>query len=54
MSVSNFHSKLKKVVGMGPMQCQKKLRLTEARRLMLEQDFSVTDATIDVRDESVS
>ncbi len=54
MSVSSFHSKFKKAVGMGPMQCQKKLRLTEARRLMLEEDYSVTDAAIDVGYESVS
>lgn len=32
MSVSNFHQKFKSAVGMGPLQCQKRLRLTEARR----------------------
>lgn len=34
MSVSLFHQKFKSAVGMGPLQCQKRLRLTEARRLM--------------------
>lgn len=31
MSVSLFHQKFKSAVGMGPLQCQKRLRLTEAR-----------------------
>src|SRR5699024_8862803 len=34
MSVSLFHQKFKSAVGMGPLQCQKRLRLTEARRLI--------------------
>lgn len=37
MSVSQFHQKFKNAVGMGPLQCQKRLRLTEARRLMLDE-----------------
>ena len=37
MSVSLFHQKFKSAVGMGPLQCQKRLRLTEARRLMLDE-----------------
>ena len=36
MSVSLFHQKFKSAVGRGPLQCQKRLRLTEARRLMLD------------------
>ena len=39
---------------MGPLQCQKRLRLTEARRLMLDENASVTDAAIEVGYESVS
>ncbi len=54
MSVSNFHQKFKSAVGMGPLQCQKRLRLTEARRLMLDENVSVTDAAIEVGYESVS
>lgn len=54
MSVSNFHQKFKSAVGMGPLQCQKRLRLTEARRLMLDENANVTDAAIEVGYESVS
>lgn len=54
MSVSGFHQKFKNAVGMGPIQCQKKLRLQEARRLMLDENKNVTDAAIDVGYESIS
>lgn len=54
MSLSSFHQKFKHAVGMGPLQCQKKLRLTEARRLMLDKAASVTDAALEVGYESVS
>lgn len=54
MSVSAFHQKFKLAVGMGPIQCQKKLRLLEARRIMLDSDSNVTDAALEVGYESVS
>lgn len=54
MSVSNFHQKFKSAVGMGPLQCQKRLRLTEARRLMLDENKSVTTTSFEVGYESVS
>lgn len=54
MSVSLFHQKFKSAVGMGPLQCQKRLRLTEARRLMLDCGKNVTEAALDVGYESVS
>lgn len=54
MSVSQFHQKFKKAVGMGPLQCQKRLRLTEARRLMLDEGKNATEAAIDVGYESLS
>lgn len=54
MSVSNFHQKFKDAVGMGPLQCQKRLRLTEARRLMLDKNMSVTETAMDIGYESVS
>lgn len=54
MSVSQFHQKFKSAVGMGPLQCQKRLRLTEARRLMLDAGKTVTEAAVEVGYESVS
>lgn len=54
MSVSAFHQKFKTAVGMEPLQCQKRLRLTEARRLMLDEGKSVTEASFDVGYESIS
>lgn len=54
MSVSLFHQKFKRAVGMGPLQCQKRLRLTEARRLMLDENKNVTEASVCVGYESVS
>ena len=54
MSVSLFHQKFKSAVGMGPLQCQKRLRLTEARRLMLDENKNVTEASLDVGYESTS
>ena len=39
---------------MGPLQCQKRLRLTEARRLMLDENRNVTEASLEVGYESVS
>ena len=54
MSVSLFHQKFKSAVGMGPLQCQKRLRLTEARRLMLDEKKNVTEAFLEVGYESLS
>lgn len=54
MSVSLFHRKFKSAVGMGPLQCRKRLRLTEARRLMFEEGANVTEAAMEVGYESVS
>ena len=39
---------------MGLLQCQKRLRLTEARRLMLDENKNVTEAAFDVGYESLS
>ena len=54
MSVSLFHQRFKSAVGMGPLQCQKRLRLTEARRLMLDERKNVTEASAEVGYESLS
>lgn len=54
MSVSQLHQKFKSAVGMGPLQCQKRLRLTEARRLMLDENKNATEASMEVGYESIS
>lgn len=54
MSVSQFHARFKNAVGMGPLQCQKRLGLSEARRLMLEEGANATQAAMEVGYESVS
>jgi AraC-like DNA-binding protein len=54
ISVSLFHQKFRSAVGMGPLQCQKRLRLTEARRLMVDENRNVTEASVDVGYESLS
>lgn len=42
MSVAGFHHQFKAVTAMSPLQFQKRLRLQEARRLMLGEDLDVT------------
>lgn len=54
MSTSAFHRKFRDVVQMGPVQCQKILRLGEARKLLLAGAGSVTEVAIMVGYESVS
>lgn len=44
MSVSSFHQHFKSVTAMSPLQFQKRLRLQEARRLMLSEDLDATSA----------
>jgi AraC-like DNA-binding protein len=44
MSVSGFHAHFKAVTAMSPLQFQKHLRLQEARRLMLNEDFDAAEA----------
>lgn len=48
MSVSAFHHHFKQVTAMSPLQFQKQLRLQEARRLMLGEDFDATTAGLRV------
>lgn len=48
MSVSVFHDKFRSAVGMAPLQCQKRLRLTEARRLMMDDNRNVSEAASEV------
>ncbi len=44
MSVSSFHHHFKAVTGMSPVQFQKRIRLQEARRLMLSENFDAAHA----------
>jgi AraC-like DNA-binding protein len=44
MSVSGFHHRFKAVTAMSPLQFQKRLRLQEARRLMLVEGFDAAGA----------
>jgi AraC-like DNA-binding protein len=48
MSVSSFHQHFKSVTAMSPLQFQKRLRLQEARRLMLNEDLDATSAAYQV------
>lgn len=54
MSPSSFHQHFKQVTSMSPLQYQKQLRLLEARRLMLTEDFDATQAAYQVGYESPS
>ncbi len=44
LSVSGLHHRFKAVTAMSPLQFQKRLRLQEARRLMLSEDFDAASA----------
>jgi AraC-like DNA-binding protein len=44
MSVSGFHHQFKAVTAMSPLQFQKRMRLQEARRLMLGEDLDAASA----------
>ena len=44
MSVSGFHHHFKAVTAMSPIQFQKRMRLQEARRLMLGEDLDAAGA----------
>ena len=48
MSLSSFHQHFKAMTSMSPLQFQKQLRLLEARRLMVTEDASVTEAAYQV------
>jgi AraC-like DNA-binding protein len=54
MSTSSFHQHFKQVTSMSPLQYQKQLRLVEARRLMLTEDFDAVFAAYQVGYESPS
>ncbi len=54
MSVSAFHKQFKNTIGMSVIQCQKALRLSEARRLLVWEDYNATQAAFEVGYESLS
>ncbi|MDX6804875.1 AraC family transcriptional regulator [Terrihabitans rhizophilus] len=53
MSVSGFHGHFKRLLSLSPGQYQKRLRLLEARRLMMERGMSASGAAFEVGYESV-
>lgn len=54
MSSSSFHKHFRSVTAMTPLQFQKRLRLNEARRLMLTENLDATNAAFQVGYESPS
>jgi AraC-like DNA-binding protein len=54
MSLTAFHMRFKQLTLLTPIQFQKRLRLIEARRLMVHEGASASQAAFDVGYESVS
>jgi AraC-like DNA-binding protein len=54
MSPTAFHKHFKHMTSLTPGQYQKRLRLIEARRLMLDEGLSATGAALEVGYESIS
>ncbi len=54
MAASSFYRHFSKVTTLSPLQYQKKLRLHEAQRLMLSENFDAAKAAYDVGYESAS
>jgi AraC-like DNA-binding protein len=54
MSPSSFHQHFKSITSLSPLQFQKQLRLIEARRLMLSEEYSPGIAAFSVGYESVT
>jgi AraC-like DNA-binding protein len=54
MSVSNFHRHFKAVTSLSPLQYQKRLRLLQARSLLVSRSRSVTSAAFEVGYESAN
>jgi AraC-like DNA-binding protein len=54
MSVKSFHRHFRAVTTMSPLQFQKRIRLHEARRMLLSRDVDATHVSLDVGYESAS
>jgi AraC-like DNA-binding protein len=54
MSLTSFHRHFRAVTAMSPLQYQKRVRLHEARRMLLAHDVDATRVSLDVGYESAS
>lgn len=54
MSPSSFHQHFRDITSMSPLQYQKRIRLTEARRLIMAEAHDISSASIQVGYESLS
>lgn len=54
MSVSSFHKHFRDITLMSPLQYQKKIKLSEARRLLIAEKLDISSTSIQVGYESVS
>ena len=54
MSISGFHQHFKEITQLSPLQYQKKLRLMEARRLIITNDSQISQIAMQVGYESPS
>jgi AraC-like DNA-binding protein len=54
MSVSSFHHHFRDITSMSPLQYQKKIRLNEARRLLMTKGHDISSASLQVGYESLS
>lgn len=54
MSASSFHQHFKDITSMSPLQYQKRIRLTEARRLLITTNSDISTASMQVGYESLS
>lgn len=54
MSVSAFHRHFKAVTGMSPIQFQKRIRLLQARQLLISQSVNASSVAYDIGYESAS
>lgn len=54
MSVSSFHKHFQDTTSMSPLQYQKRIRLSEARRLLIAENLDITSTSLHVGYESAS
>ena len=54
MSASSFHQHFRDITSMSPLQYQKRIRLTEARRLLMTEDRDISSTSLKVGYESLS
>jgi AraC-like DNA-binding protein len=54
MSVSSFHKHFQDITSMSPLQYQKRIKLSEARRLLIAENLDITSTSLHVGYESAS